>query len=129
MLFRAVRGKDISGEDLSFLESIDDLSFDTETIWPDKLPLGFYPKEIIEMNKNPGMGIRELHKEGITGSGVGIAIIDQGLLVDHEEYKDNLVYYEKIHCRGEGGRCMVRLWQALRLEKVMELHRMPNYTI
>ena len=54
------------------------------------------------MNKNTGRGIREIHKEGIKGSGVSIAIIDQGLLVDHEEYKDNLVYYEKIHCIDEG---------------------------
>jgi hypothetical protein len=38
-----------------------------------------------------------LHKKGITGRGVGIAIIDQPLLVDHQEYADRLRLYEEIH--------------------------------
>jgi len=36
-----------------------------------------------------------LHDQGITGKGVGIAIIDQTLLVDHIEYKDRLRIYEE----------------------------------
>ena len=32
---------------------------------------------------------------------MGIAIIDQPLLTGHEQYKDNLMRYERIHCRGE----------------------------
>jgi hypothetical protein len=39
-----------------------------------------------------------LQESGIDGSGIGIAIIDQALLLDHEQYKDNLMLYEKIHC-------------------------------
>lgn len=93
-----VRSFDISKEDLSIVEDYNDLSFNSDTVWPDKLPKGFDPEQILEFNKNPGLGIRALHEKGITGAGVGIAIIDQALLLDHEQYKDNLMYYEKIHC-------------------------------
>jgi hypothetical protein len=55
----------------------------------------------MELGKNPGLNLRELHKKGITGKGIGIAIIDQGLLVDHVEYKDRLKMYEEIHCADE----------------------------
>jgi subtilisin family serine protease len=36
--------------------------------------------------------------EQLTGKGVGLAIIDQGLLVNHVEYRDRLRLYEEIHC-------------------------------
>lgn len=55
----------------------------------------------MELGKNPGLGSRELHQKGITGKGVGIAIIDQSLLVDHVEYKEQLKMYEEIHCYDE----------------------------
>ncbi|MFA5162381.1 MAG: S8/S53 family peptidase [Elusimicrobiales bacterium] len=71
--------------------------FNTKTEFPDKLPRGFEPGKIMELGKNPGLGIRELHKQGITGKGIGIGIIDQGLLVDHVEYADRLKLYEEIH--------------------------------
>jgi subtilisin family serine protease len=61
------------------------------------MPSGFNPQEIMELGKNPGLGIRSLHKQGITGRGVKIAIIDQPLLVDHQEYADRLQLYEEIH--------------------------------
>lgn len=93
-----VRSSNISDADLSVVEDMNDLSFDTNTTWPKKLPEGFDPKKILEYNKNPGLGIRALHKKGITGKGVSIAIIDQGLLLEHEQYKDNIKLYERIHC-------------------------------
>lgn len=93
-----VRGCDISDQDLSAVEDTDDLTFDTNTTWPEQLPEGFDPEKILEFNKNPGLGIRALHKKGITGKGVSIAIIDQGLLLEHEQYKDNIKLYERIHC-------------------------------
>ncbi len=96
-----VRGCDISNEDLSVVEDINDLSFDTNTTWPDQLPEGFNPEKILEFNKNPGLGIRALHKKGITGKGVSIAIIDQALLLEHEQYKNNIKFYERIHCGDE----------------------------
>ena len=66
--------------------------FDTETPWPEKkhMPKEFDPKKIIERGKDPGLNIRKLHKEGITGSGIKVAIIDQPIYEDHIEYKDNL---------------------------------------
>jgi len=93
-----VRSCDISDQDLSVVDNYNDLSYNTDTVWPDTLPEGFDPAYLLEFNKNPGLGIRALHESGVTGEGVGIAIIDQGLMSDHEQYKDNLTYYEKIHC-------------------------------
>ncbi len=95
---------DFRGYDLSHLEisqdSLDDLkegSFNTATKWPEKLPEGFNPVEVMKIGKNPGLNVRELHKQGITGKGIGIAIIDQKLLVEHNEYKDQLKLYEEIN--------------------------------
>ncbi|MEG1255030.1 S8 family serine peptidase [Clostridium sp.] len=67
--------------------------FDTKTLWPTQLPDGIDPNKLLEQGKDPGLNIRELHKKGITGKGVGIAIIDQALLVDHEEYKEQIAVY------------------------------------
>lgn len=94
---------DLRGYDLTALDienRLDDLmyaDFDSKTKWPEKLPVGFKPEKIMELGKNPGLGLEKLHKEGITGKGIAIAVIDQALLVDHEEYKDNLKMYEEIH--------------------------------
>lgn len=94
-----VRSGDLTELDLK--ERFEDLiyaDFDSKTKWPDKLPDDFDPELIMELGKNPGLGVRELHKKGITGKGVGVAIIDQALLVDHVEYKEQLKLYEEIHC-------------------------------
>lgn len=45
----------------------------------------------------PGLGIRELHTRGIDGTGIGVAIIDQKLLLDHCEYANSLVYYKEMN--------------------------------
>ncbi|GEM_PF-1017345 len=50
-----------------------------------------------ELGKNPGLGIRSLHAKGITGQGVGLAIIDQPLIVEHQEYADRMQLYEEIN--------------------------------
>lgn len=95
---------DLRGYDLSSLDirnRVKDLmyaDFDSKTIWPKNMPDSFNPQKIMEIGKSPGLGIEQLHKSGATGKGVGIAIIDQALLVDHIEYKDNLKMYEEIHC-------------------------------
>lgn len=72
--------------------------FSTETQWPepDCLPDGFDPQSILELGKDPGLGVRSLHLRGITGKGVSIAIIDMKLLRDHTEYADRIVFYEEI---------------------------------
>lgn len=95
-----LRSTDVSGLDLD--DRLDDLlyaDFDSRTVWPEKLPDGFEPETLMEIGKNPGLGVRRLHASGITGKGVGLAIIDQTLLVDHAEYKDQLKMYEEIHNR------------------------------
>ncbi|MBI5351439.1 MAG: S8/S53 family peptidase [Chloroflexi bacterium] len=93
-----LRSADLTKLDLS--KSKDDLlyaSFDSKTIWPtpDQMPDNFDWQRIMETAKSPGLGIRELHNKGITGKGVGIAIIDATLLVDHQEYVNQLKLYEE----------------------------------
>ncbi len=94
-----LRGNDIShlkiGKDL--LNDLKWASFSTTTKWPQSLPKEFNPAKVLEEGKNPGLKVRTLHERGITGDGIGIAIIDQNLLVGHEEYKDQLKFYEEIH--------------------------------
>jgi hypothetical protein len=96
---------DLRGYDLSALDlrpSAGDLqyaSFDDDTAWPPaaRLPEGFDLQRILELGKNPGLGVRALHAQGITGRGVGIAIVDQVLLTGHQEYKERLRMYEEIN--------------------------------
>ena len=79
------------------LEVLLTADFDSTTGWPEQLPVGFNPNNVMEPGKDPGLSIRSLHDRGITGKGIGIAIIDHGLLVDHIEYRDQLKHYEEIH--------------------------------
>ncbi len=93
-----LRSSDLTKLDLS--KSTEDLlyaDFDSKTKWPssDKMPAGFDRQKIMEMAKNPGLRMQALHRQGITGKGIGIAIVDQTLLVDHVEYKDQLRVYEE----------------------------------
>jgi hypothetical protein len=53
-----------------------------------------------EQAKNPGLGVRRLHEKGITGRGVRVAILDQPLLVDHQEYVERVRLYEEIDLQG-----------------------------
>jgi hypothetical protein len=95
-----LRCRDLSKLDL--INSIDDLlyaTFDDRTVWPapNRMPSEFDWQKFMELGKNPGLGVRSLHKKGITGHGVSIAILDQPLLVDHQEYAERLRLYEEIH--------------------------------
>ena len=58
--------------------------------------------EIMEEGKNPGLGVRGLHKKGITGEGVNVAIIDQPIELNHPEYKGKIVKYKNF-CKVEDG--------------------------
>ncbi|MHB8860714.1 MAG: S8 family serine peptidase, partial [Minisyncoccota bacterium] len=49
------------------------------------------PERLIEEGKNPGLGIRKLHEQGITGAGIVVGIIDQRISPTHAEFKDNIV--------------------------------------
>ncbi len=80
------------------IELLEKMTFDSLTVWPesDKLPKGFDPATLLEEGKNPGLGVRSLHEQDIDGRGVTIAIIDQPLLRNHQEYTDRLVEYEPV---------------------------------
>jgi hypothetical protein len=91
----ALQGADLRGLNLSSnLLDLLHADFDTHTLWPAKIPTGFDPSHVMELGKNPGLGLRQLHRQGITGVGVGVATIDFQLLTDHQEYADRLRLYE-----------------------------------
>lgn len=100
---------DLRCYDLSSLDlrnSLDDLmyaSFDDRTVWPpsDRMPAHFDWRQIMDHGVNPGLGVQILHQRGITGRHVGIAIIDQPLLIEHAEYYENLRFYEEIEIDDE----------------------------
>lgn len=101
--FGDLRGADLRGMDLS--DRAEDLfaaDFDTRTQWPEALPEDFDPPALLDLGKDPGLGLRALHEQGITGKGVGIAVIDQPLLVEHQEYADRLRLYREYHTAAEG---------------------------
>jgi Subtilisin-like serine proteases len=95
--------KDVSGMDVSkfnlsnYLKKAPFLRFDSKTKWSTNLPATFIPDKILEIGKNPGLGIRALHAQGIDGTGVSIAIIDSVLFTEHQEYKKNLIHYEEMN--------------------------------
>jgi hypothetical protein len=95
----ALRNVDLSNLDLTEEgDYLNDREFDSLTKWPgpEKLPAGFDPQKLLEEGKNPGLGVRKLHEQGIDGRGIGIAILDQKLLQNHVEYADRIVRYEEI---------------------------------
>ena len=88
---------DLSEYDMSSLtlEDMTHISFNSSTIWPseDKLPQGFNPDYILRDSIRIDASIDQLHKEGINGDGVTIAVIDSGFQAhNHLEFIDaNLV--------------------------------------
>ncbi|HYG57674.1 MAG TPA: S8 family serine peptidase [Symbiobacteriaceae bacterium] len=99
-----LRHHDMSNTDLSQAKAVlfDFADFDTATKWPAVLPEGYNPEQILNLGKDPGLGVRELHRQGITGKGIRVAFLDQTLLVDHEEYKDSIERYREIGDVPEG---------------------------
>ncbi|MCU0914185.1 MAG: S8 family serine peptidase [Planctomycetes bacterium] len=98
-VFAGLQGAILTELDLrDHREALLRLSFDNLTRWPKKasLPDGFDPNVLLEEGKNPGLGIRQLHAQGIDGRGVRMAIVDLPLRQDHHEYADRLVGYENV---------------------------------
>jgi serine protease AprX len=99
-----VRWKDMSKLDLSGRKGlIATLTFNKKTVWPEqsKMPIGKSPEELMKAAMNPGLGIRKLHKQGITGKGVNVAIIDQPMYTDHPEFAGKIVKYHDVGCDSE----------------------------
>ena len=79
------------------------------------MPAGYDIARILEEGKDPGLGGAELHQRGIDGRGVGIAIIDQPLLVEHPEYGGRLRLTRKwASAHPPRRRCMVQRLLRLR---------------
>lgn len=97
-------GRDLSSKNLSEVKTttMESIDFNTLTKWPPKeyLPLGFDPEKILENGKNPGLGIKDLHEEGIDGTGVVVAIIDDRIN-QHREYSNKIISYNEEGYVGE----------------------------
>ena len=108
-----VRNKNLSRCTIKDETLLRSLFFNENTIFPDstKLPDNIGPKQILEDSKYPGMGIKDLHNQGITGKNVHVAILDQtmGKSLDHPEYKDSIAEFKSffpeniINSRGYSG--------------------------
>ena len=100
-----IRSVNCVNKDLSKYTS-EQISFDNGTAFPknaSKLPADFNANAIMEKHKNPGLNLHKLHEQGIDGSGVSMAIIDQPLS-PHNEYNDNLAHYEEfLVYKGQSG--------------------------
>lgn len=96
-----LRHLDLSAFNLIETGSLLETTFDTSTVWPDEMPQYFVPTTILEAGKNPGLGVRSIHSQGITGKGIGIAIIDEAPLLTHESYKDQIKLYETLNYYGQ----------------------------
>lgn len=54
--------------------------------------------QVMENGKNPGLGIRAIHEQGITGKDVTVAVIDQPLLLNHPEFSGKIAAYYDTGC-------------------------------
>ena len=92
-LYDDVREKDLSVYGVSLGEpTILTLWFNKTTKWFGND--GSIAQRILEIGKNPGLGVRGLHSRGVTGKGVNVAIIDQNMLTDHPEFIGKVVKYK-----------------------------------
>ena len=99
--FDDVRWKDMSKLDISRRKGlVATLTFNQKTVWPEpsQMPVGCDPNKILTKAMNPGLGVQRLHKQGITGKGVNVAIIDQPMYLDHPEFAGKIVEYYDTGC-------------------------------
>lgn len=94
---------DVRGNDLQSIEPVEiplrTLTFNLDTIWPESISR--QAEEKLHYSKNPGLRIRELHKQGVTGAGVNLAIIDQPLCTDHPEFIGKIAMYKDFGCESD----------------------------
>lgn len=99
-------GKDLSSKDLTNLsaEFLAAQTFDENTSWPapSMLPDEFSPGQWLDIGKDPGLGVRDLHRQGITGQGIAVALIDKPIRHQHEEFEGRIHYYEVFGDAGRG---------------------------
>ena len=96
--------KDVSQMNLSAMGYLlPTLKFNQKTPWPDasRMPADVRPDDRLKAAINPGLGVRELHEQGITGQGVRVAIIDQPMYLDHPEFEGKIAAYLDTGCGPE----------------------------
>ncbi len=90
-------GQDFSEKDFRHLsiKFLYDQSFDGQSEWASiaRLPKGFDPEQILETSKDPGLGIKRLHRAGITGRGISVAVIDKPINPNHKEFLGRIIYH------------------------------------
>lgn len=99
---RDARGYDISRLNISRKELLD-LCIDKTTVLSAEQKATI--DEVKEKAKDPGLGVRDLHKQGFTGKGIRMAIIDQPI-GKHKEYSSRIVKNVDINTKEVG-----RGWQ------------------
>ena len=93
--FQDVRYTDLTSTGTNLNRSlIETLWFNESTIWPEQFRA--IAQDILQRGKNPGLGVRSLHDEGITGKDVSVAIIDQNMVLDHPEFQGKIVRYHDV---------------------------------
>ncbi len=98
--YQDVRFKDLSKLDLTARPGLPaTLWFNQKTVWPAQMPV--VPADLLTRAMNPGLGIRKLHEEGLTGKGINVAIIDQPLYQDHPEFSGKIAAYHDVGCGSE----------------------------
>jgi hypothetical protein len=103
-MFDDVRDSDLTSQNFSGKSNLlRTLTFNKITAWPaqNKMPAGCEPNKLMTDAMNPGLGVRQLHEQGITGKGVNVAIIDQPLIGEHPEYKGKIAAYFDTGCDAE----------------------------
>jgi serine protease AprX len=98
--YEDVRFKDMSKLDLSARLGLPaTLWFNQKTVWPANMPVA--TADLLAGAMNPGLGVRKLHQDGLTGKGVNVAIIDQPLYQDHPEFSGKIAVYQDVGCGSE----------------------------
>ncbi|MFC1538563.1 S8 family serine peptidase [Candidatus Latescibacterota bacterium] len=74
------------------------LEHDNQTNWKKitNIPREFTPEKWLETAKDPGLSVKELHRKGITGSGISLAVIDKPINPNHTEFTDCIHFFQVI---------------------------------
>ena len=98
-----VRWKDLSKIQTLKNDLVRSLRFNQDTVWPQQTigtkTIDWFADKILHSAMNPGLGVRKLHKMGITGKGVNVAIIDQPTYLTHSEFAGKIAAYHDTGCK------------------------------
>jgi hypothetical protein len=78
------------------------LNFNGATRWGKDQQV--WAEAILQEGKNPGLGVRALHAQGVTGKGVNVGIVDQNLAMGHPEYVGAIAEYKDVGCKTSADR-------------------------